>query len=42
MKGTAIKCYEDAGFGYEGTAKEMVRLNGIYHNIVFMSKIAGS
>lgn len=37
----AIKCYEKAGFSYEGTAKEMVYLDGSYVDVVFMSIICG-
>lgn len=36
----AIKAYEKAGFEYEGTAKEDIRLpSGEYQDIIFMSKL---
>lgn len=36
----AIKAYEKAGFEYEGTAKQDVRLpNGEYQDIIFMGKL---
>lgn len=39
----AIKAYEKAGFEYEGTAKQDIRLpDGSYQDIVFMSKLKGN
>lgn len=37
---SAIRSYEKAGFVLEGVAKDMVKINGEFRNVVFMAKIA--
>lgn len=36
----ARRSYAAAGFQEEGTFRDMVRLDGVYHDVVFMAKIA--
>ena len=37
----ARRSYEKAGFVYEGTFRDMVKLDGEFHDVVFMAKING-
>ncbi len=38
----AIRCYEKAGFSLEGIARDIVFLDGSYHDMVFMSILSNS
>ena len=37
----ARRSYEKAGFVYVGTFRDMVKLDGEFHDVVFMAKING-